>query len=315
MTHPHTTRIGQVIALALITTAISTTVFAERRRTSRSNATTAQWTQGYTSFTSDYGSALQRTVSQLDPTAIHKAVMALVRTRGRAKVLTAGNGGSAANAEHMAHNITWDTSMANPLDAPSRNRDLLRGVALTSLAAENSARTNDATGSLAIATLLNDHATRGDVFVAFSGSGESQNLIHAFARAHARGIKTIAIARRGSTLARLANIAIEIDSSDQQIAEDVGSNVMHILVRGAIAQISGAGPEGLTKDFAHLRTRSQNVESWERILAEDRARLDAAVSDREARATRRTARPPRTLSRRAPRVALPRIPTRSAIPH
>ena len=201
------------------------------------------------------------TIASLDAKKINKAIDLVVDTAGtKRRIWTAGNGGSAATAEHMAHNFTWDVMASGTV------KKGISGIALTSQSAEVTARTNDLSGQHAAASLLLHQGRKGDVLIGISGGGTSQNILDSITVAHKLGMKTIMITKEGSPIAKAATVAIAIKSGDQQVAEDVANTVMHTLVRGTIAKLNGSGPAGITEDFAHLRTKEANQDRMARNL-------------------------------------------------
>lgn len=191
---------------------------------------------------------------------VFDAISLLVGTIPDHQVWTAGNGGSHDVAAHLAHNLTWD---------PGANFDgvATRAEVLTGANNELTARGNDLGFNYALVTMLEQKARAGDVFVAVSGSGNSENLLMAVKAAKARGVKVIAITQKDSPLERAADVGIGFDvrvpgnkaKGDQQVLENVQNSMLHILARGVLVQTHHLEPEHLGKDFAHLATKEDSL--------------------------------------------------------
>ncbi|MCH7835942.1 MAG: SIS domain-containing protein [Chloroflexi bacterium] len=132
--------------------------------------------------------------------------------RREGTVFTAGNGGSASTATHLA------CDLAKATIAPGRRR--LKTMALVDNIPLNSAWTNDSGFASVFAEQLDPWLTERDVLVALSvhgGSGEgdagpwSQNLPRAVALAHQRGAQVIGLSGfQGGILARSADVCIVV---------------------------------------------------------------------------------------------------------
>jgi D-sedoheptulose 7-phosphate isomerase len=104
------------------------------------------------------------------------------------KILTAGNGGSAADALHLAEELV------------GRYRENRRALPAIALAADGTALTcigNDFGFDRIFARQLEALGAPGDVLVLFSSSGNSPNLFAALEEAGKRGLRTVALTGRG----------------------------------------------------------------------------------------------------------------------
>lgn len=142
------------------------------------------------------------------------------------KLLIAGNGGSAADADHIVGELMKGFKSLRPLSGVLAERlsaDLgedgellasglqraLPAISLTSNSALLTAFINDVNPALAIAQVLSGYAVAGDVFLGISTSGNSRNIILAMKLARALGLRTIALTGgTGGALAELAEICI-----------------------------------------------------------------------------------------------------------
>jgi len=124
------------------------------------------------------------------------------------KLLVSGNGGSAADAEHIVGELmkgfklprTIDSEFAQKLISVDSNRGKklaislqggLPAIALNSHPSLNSAFLNDVDGHLTYAQHIHGYGKEGDVFLGISTSGNSQNVIFAAVVAKAKGMKVI----------------------------------------------------------------------------------------------------------------------------
>lgn len=228
----------------------------------------------------------------VDPDSFRNVVEALYLTRGRSQIFTAGNGGSSTTAEHLYHNLNWDTSAKLPFG------NKLSARCLSSEISEMTGRGNDRDYAYSLATMLENHAHSGDVFIGISASGTSDNIIKALARARGFGLTAIFIGKSNSPLAEQADVSVTVDSDDQQILEDVSQSVIHMLVRALRVKLAGLGESSLFEDIAHLRDKVMGTADLAEQLGKptDRAArakiefthaLDTYVEGRIARAARK----------------------------
>lgn len=172
----------------------------------------------------DRRAALTNALAQLQADGAHLGEIAarLVATLSNSgKVLVAGNGGSAAEAQHFA---------AELVGRFKRERDPYAVLALTSDTAILTAIANDYGYEQIFARQVQALGQPGDLFVAFSSSGESENLVRAAQVAHERGMMVVALTcDRPNRLARLADMALRIPSVDTPVTQELHLVVTHIL--------------------------------------------------------------------------------------
>jgi D-inositol-3-phosphate glycosyltransferase len=138
------------------------------------------------------------------------------------KVLIAGNGGSDADAQHMAAEF-----LGRYLDA---EREGLPAMALTANGPAVTAWSNDVGFEDAFARQVRALGRRDDVLVGISTSGDSRNLVRAFAAAHDAGMSTIALlGREGGALREHADIAIVVPSRETPRIQEVHGLIVHLL--------------------------------------------------------------------------------------
>ncbi|OKZ57875.1 MAG: phosphoheptose isomerase, partial [Clostridiales bacterium 44_9] len=142
------------------------------------------------------------------------------------KLLIAGNGGSAADSDHIVGELMKGFVKRRPVSAelaealkqadPERGEELakklqggLPAIALTNHTALSSAFANDVDGMLSYAQQVNGYGKAGDVFLGISTSGNSENVMYAAVTAKAKGLKVIGLTgKTGGKLAKLADVAI-----------------------------------------------------------------------------------------------------------
>jgi len=136
-------------------------------------------------------------------------------------VFTLGNGGSAATASHLACDLAKGTI------TPGRPR--FRVVALTDNVPLITAWSNDVAYEDVFANQLGGLMGRGDVVVAFSGSGESPNVLRAVELAHRMGGITIGFAGfAGGRLSTLVDVPVVVPCDCMEQIEDVHLVLCHL---------------------------------------------------------------------------------------
>ena len=167
--------------------------------------------------------------------------------RGQGKLLIAGNGGSAADAEHIVgelmkgfvlkreidenlkdklRNVDYD--MGNKL---SRKLQLsLPAIALSNHSSLNTAFSNDVDGQLCFAQQVLGSGKEGDVFLGISTSGNSANVLYAAIVAKAQGMKVIGLTGRGGgRLADMADVVVAVDEKETYKVQELHLPIYHCL--------------------------------------------------------------------------------------
>lgn len=129
------------------------------------------------------------------------------------QLLVAGNGGSAADSEHIVGELMkafikprkLDTTLQDKLKSIDKNlgevlADNLQGalpsIAVTGHVGLSTAYLNDCNPLLSFAQQVNGFGREGDVFLGISTSGNSENILYALVTAKAKGMKTIGLSGR-----------------------------------------------------------------------------------------------------------------------
>ena len=137
------------------------------------------------------------------------------------KTILAGNGGSAADAQHIAAELVGRYGF----DRPS-----LPSLALTTDTSNLTAIGNDYGYDKVFSRQLEGMGQEGDLFIGISTSGNSVNIINAFLSAKAKGITTVALTGRdGGKMAEMADVAIIIPSNDTPRIQEAHILIGHIL--------------------------------------------------------------------------------------
>lgn len=142
-----------------------------------------------------------------------------VYSRGR-KVLIAGNGGSAGDAQHIA---------AELVSRFFYDRPGLSAVALTTDTSMLTAIGNDYGFEKIFSRQVQAQGVEGDIFIGISTSGNSSNIIEAVSEAKAKGIQTVALCGSEGSLAASVDIALEIPSDCTPYIQECHICVGHIL--------------------------------------------------------------------------------------
>lgn len=163
------------------------------------------------------------------------------------KLLIAGNGGSAADSDHIVGELMKGFVKRRPVSAefaealkqadPERGEELakklqggLPAIALTNHTALSSAFANDVDGMLSYAQQVNGYGKAGDVFLGISTSGNSENVMYAAVTAKAKGLKVIGLTgKTGGKLAKLADVAIIVPEQETYKIQELHLPIYHVL--------------------------------------------------------------------------------------
>ena len=142
----------------------------------------------------------------LDDIAAAAAIL-IASLQAGGKLLICGNGGSAADAQHLATEFMSTLTVDNP-------RPSIPAVALTTDTSLLTAIANDFGVDGMFARQVESLGREGDVLIAISTSGNSRNVVRAAEEARARGLRVVALTgASGGALAPAADAAIRVPSS------------------------------------------------------------------------------------------------------
>lgn len=137
-------------------------------------------------------------------------------------MLICGNGGSAADAQHIAAELV--SRLSKELDRPG-----LPAIALTTDTSFITAYGNDVDFGGIFERQVQALGRPGDVLVAISTSGNSPNVLRAVALAKRMNLRTIALTGEGGRLAGEVECAITIPSRNTQYVQEALLSVEHII--------------------------------------------------------------------------------------
>jgi D-sedoheptulose 7-phosphate isomerase len=141
--------------------------------------------------------------------------------RGGGTLFFAGNGGSAADAQHLAteYVVRYQTT-----------RPAMRAIALTTDTSLLTACANDLGFDEVFSRQVEALAEPGDLLVLHSTSGESPNVIRAAQAAKARGVTVIAfLGKSGGQLKELADVALVIPADDTARIQELHLAIEHVI--------------------------------------------------------------------------------------
>ena len=137
------------------------------------------------------------------------------------KILIAGNGGSAADAQHFASEILGRFKM---------ERKALPAIALTTDTSVLTAIGNDYSFDRIFSRQVEGLGKQGDIFIGISTSGNSLNVIEALKKAKELGLKTVGFTGRdGGKMKELCDILLRVDSDNTPRIQESHIAVIHIL--------------------------------------------------------------------------------------
>jgi D-sedoheptulose 7-phosphate isomerase len=167
--------------------------------------------------------------------------------KAEGKLLVAGNGGSAADAEHIVGELMKGFVKKRPMPpefaAKLRALDGERGayiagglqqglpaIALTGHSALSTAFLNDVAGELIYAQQVYGYGRVGDLFLGISTSGNAKNVMYAMLTAKAKGLRTIALSgATGGAIAGLADVAIIAPETETYKIQELHLPIYHTL--------------------------------------------------------------------------------------
>ncbi len=163
------------------------------------------------------------------------------------KVLTCGNGGSAADAEHIVGELMKGYLLKRPVPEEVRAKliaissedgdylaDHLQGglpaVSLVSQSSLLSAIANDTAADMVYAQQVYAYGREGDALIGISTSGNSTNVFRAMQVARALGLRTIGLTgRTGGRLKPLCDVCIRVPANDTTLVQERHLPIFHVL--------------------------------------------------------------------------------------
>ena len=174
-------------------------------------------------FAADYFDELHRATATVATDAVQRAADLIAACVGRDdEVFAAGNGGSAAIANHLV--CDYGKGMRADTDWRPRVRSLAANPEMMT------AIGNDIGYAEIFAHQLESFARPGDLLITVSSSGESENIVRALHWARDNRVGSIGLTGfSGGRAAQICDVNIHVDSDNYGVVEDVHQSVMHLL--------------------------------------------------------------------------------------
>lgn len=179
--------------------------------------------------------------------AIVETTKIITELKPENKILVCGNGGSAADSEHIAGEFLKSFVLKRKVSQDLREKlasaypengnviadNLQQGIKcipLTSFSAYNTAFANDCDGDFVFAQLVNSLGIKNDCLIAISTSGNSRNTVYAAQLAKIMGIKVIALTgETGGKLKDLADVLFNVPSKETYRIQEYHLPIYHLI--------------------------------------------------------------------------------------
>jgi len=169
----------------------------------------------------DLAATAARAATVLRPQIAEAARRTVDTLRNGGTIFFCGNGGSAADAQHMA---------AEYVVRYRKNRQALRSIALTTDTSVLTAHANDFGYEAVFSRQLEALGRAGDLLMIHTTSGTSLNCIHVVRTAKSMGITTICLtARDGGDMQTLADLCIIVPTDRTDRAQEIHLNIQHAI--------------------------------------------------------------------------------------
>lgn len=178
--------------------------------------------------------ALKLKIAEQCSSDISKAIDMIVSAfNKKKKILLCGNGGSAADAQHLA------TEFVVRL-APGIKRRGLPAIALTTDTSTLTAGSNDLGYDAVFARSVEALGNEGDILIGISTSGNSESVNRAIVKAKEMNMATIAfLGKDGGACLKLADLAIVVPSDDTQRIQEGHITIGHIIFQEVEQEMFG----------------------------------------------------------------------------
>lgn len=173
-----------------------------------------------------YKKTINNVLETLDNNEIENFIEDIVDAYKNDKfVFVIGNGGSAANASHLAQDLAKGTRQSK------EQKRRLKALSLTDNTAFITAQGNDEGYDSIFEQQLMTFAKPGDIVIAVSGSGNSPNIIKAIEWANNNGLKTIGITGfDGGKLKNMSHHSVNVVLNDMCTAESIHTIIFHYII-------------------------------------------------------------------------------------
>ncbi|WP_431857333.1 D-sedoheptulose-7-phosphate isomerase [Azospirillum sp.] len=176
---------------------------------------------------------LERTRDAFDHGLVEQAIDRIVDALGADRpLLVCGNGGSAADAEHITGELVGRFL---------KNRRGLKAISLVSGAATLTAWANDYSYETVFSRQVEAYGRSGGVLLGLSTSGNSPNVVAAFEMARSLGVGTIALTGEGGgKLASLSDVLLAVPSRSTPLIQQAHICLYHYICEHVEARLAGA---------------------------------------------------------------------------
>lgn len=174
-------------------------------------------------FPARYREQLLRALDSVDLNRVQQAIEWFREAREKERaIFVAGNGGSSATASHLVCDLVKDASFGR--------KQRFRALTLHDSMPTMTAYSNDVHYHDAMAEQLRNFAQPGDIYVAISGSGNSENLVRAMECAKEIGCRTLALTGRdGGKLGAMADLDIRVSEPHMGRIQDAHHMICHMI--------------------------------------------------------------------------------------
>ncbi len=187
--------------------------------------------------------------------SIFNAIEILVESAKNGKILTCGNGGSAADSEHISGELLKSFVLKRKVDDNLRTNllqlygeegqfiadnvhDGIKCIPLTSLTSFGTAFLNDCNEKLLYAQSVNALGDAGDTLIAISTSGNAKNVCYAAKLARAKGIKVVALTGEGGGMLKdIADVTINVPAKAVYEIQEYHIRVYHLLCMAVESEV------------------------------------------------------------------------------
>ena len=176
-------------------------------------------------YCDEYFKLMADAAASIDRQALGRAAAAIIAAHERdASIFSCGNGGSASIANHLVCDHTKgvgsDTPLRPRVNSLSSNIEMITAIS------------NDVGYDVVFLHQLEAKARRGDLLIAVSSSGNSENIVKAIDWCGENGVETIAITGfSGGRGRERADISLHVDCHNYGVIEDLHQAVMHLLAQ------------------------------------------------------------------------------------
>lgn len=181
------------------------------------NSLSSYWRDEFRS----HNDVVEKSLSALEPDFVKLVGLCVTSIRGGGKIMLAGNGGSAADAQHIATELTVRYV---------QDRPPIAALALTTDTSTLTAAGNDYGFDHVFSRQISALGQKGDIFIAISTSGNSPNILHAIEAARKKNITVVGLTGRdGGKMKSLCDLSLVVPSTVTARIQEIHILVGHLL--------------------------------------------------------------------------------------